>query len=1043
MRLNYFWILLLLIVGGCTAPTTSPQAGTGLLAQYFSNSSFSGTYIEQIQSEINFAWGDATPALGMRGGAFSARWSGWLAPGQSGSYTFYLNASGQARLYLGDSLLIDGGGQATAQLTAGQRPPIRLEFVKTAQPASLSLEWSGPSFERQSIPREKLFPTGGIESSSRSISAGQNVLLNADFENGMGNWRQVSGDFSLIPGRDANGYAISLKNTGSAQQDIPYSLLRNASTLTFEAWGRSVGGQACTVGLQAGGENSFSKELSFSGDWERKSLELNLPKGTRWMVVYLSGSSECQFDDVFLGVLAATLLPTPIGSNLLINPDYEQNLSGWEVFGGSAASINPGYNSNRALQAAQWAWLQQVLPAKQVEVGKSYLLSVWLKPSNGTTCSFGVLGGSGNRTTLNMSYSYTSSGSNWIQRSLQPTIDASLEWLYVWLQPSSGTCQYDNLVFAATGSNNATPEAPASPSSFKALNTGNSVDLSWGGVAGADSYVLERREGSGSYATLTTTGSTRYSDLAVTAGTTYTYRLKATNAVGSSRAIEATVAFSSPTAKTVWVLYDSGVSSARTFPSSYKRVGGGVSLQAFNESETAQLNAVMTANLIGRYPDLKVQIKPVSSYTGLSSNVLRVFYIGSSFDAVLPEALLRDAAAGAPITWVGYNIWQLGDRLDSLGLTYNSVVVATTAAQVKAGYNTITYRGYAYQKLTNSGGAVVPTELVSMSTSPSNTVHAWASNAAGKQIPYAIQSGNFWYIADMPFSYSHELDRYVAFSDMIGLMLGHGEICSAKALVRLEDVSPQTSPADLKAALDVLEKLQIPFGVAIIPQYRDGLQNITQNFSDQPDLVAQLRRIPALGGRFFQHGYTHQYKNLANPSGISGLDWEFWDNAKDAPITGMTADEAVSRIQTGKQLLMDLGLLPVGWITPHYAMAPDFYAKVNTLYDRFYERRLYQVGQTFQGQFFPYPVRDVSGAFLIPENTNYVGETRRPADIVEVARANRALHCPWVGSFFHPFLLGMTASQGGVTASEFENMLTSIRSLGYTFVDPSSVTLGQ
>ncbi|MDX2003810.1 MAG: DUF2334 domain-containing protein [Meiothermus sp.] len=492
-----------------------------------------------------------------------------------------------------------------------------------------------------------------------------------------------------------------------------------------------------------------------------------------------------------------------------------------------------------------------------------------------------------------------------------------------------------------------------------------------------------------------------------------------------------------PVRNTVQILYDltAGTNSDLT--------GVGLGVPGFNPDEAAQLYATLLANLLGRYPDLKVRVAPVSSYSGLEADVLRVFYIGSVFDATPPEALLRDAEGGGPITWLGYNLWKLGDRQSGLGLRYRRVLSAVTAEEVDDSFSTVRYRDYAYQKLTRSGDAVVPNQIVQVDSGPDNRVHAWAEKPGGERTPYAVQSGGFWYIADIPFTYAHELDRYLVFADLLGVMLGRDETCLPRALIRLEDAEPTDTPADLQAALDVLERLQIPFAVATIPRFTDGVNNFSVEWTDRPQALEQLRRVERIGGRIVGHGYTHQYKSLRNPSGVSGTDWEFWDITRNQPIPGMTPAEALLRVQTGDAILRGLGLNPAAWVTPHYMMPPGFYPQLNPLYPRFFERRLYQAGQTYLGQFFPYPVRDVSGALMLPENTNLVNATRRPADIVEIARANRALRCPWLGTFFHPYLLGAPAASGGVTPQEFEQMLSDIRNLGYTFVDINSVDLGQ
>ncbi|MDX2003811.1 MAG: DUF2334 domain-containing protein [Meiothermus sp.] len=491
--------------------------------------------------------------------------------------------------------------------------------------------------------------------------------------------------------------------------------------------------------------------------------------------------------------------------------------------------------------------------------------------------------------------------------------------------------------------------------------------------------------------------------------------------------------------KKVLILHGSAPSgAARTFPDSFIRPDG-VSGQALSPGDTSRFYAALLQNLLGRYANLRIETRPAAEYTGVGDYV-RVFYIGSVFNEALPPALLSDAAAKAPITWIGYNLWQIKDLEGSLSIKNNPTVLASSsAAQVDASFSAVRYRDYLFKKLTRSGGSVVPNEIVRTESLNLNAavVEAWAENAAGEKIPYAVRNGHFWFIADLPFTYAHELDRYLVFADLLGPMLDRGEVCEAgaRAVIRLEGVSPVIQAAQLKTAVDTLVSQQVPFAVSTIPVYKDG-DRATVNWAERPEALEQLNRARQAEARIVQNGYSHQYQG-----GVTLADSEFWDLGTGQPR--MAAPEAVQRLEAGKKILGDLGLEPVAWQTPSNAMPPDLYGRVNGAFPRFFERRLYQVGQgegrIIQGQFFPYPVRDASGALMVPENSNYIGAGRTPADILEVARANKALRCPWLGLAFNPFLLGLPANQGGVSAQEFLKLVTDIRSLGYTFVDINGV----
>jgi uncharacterized protein YdaL len=486
--------------------------------------------------------------------------------------------------------------------------------------------------------------------------------------------------------------------------------------------------------------------------------------------------------------------------------------------------------------------------------------------------------------------------------------------------------------------------------------------------------------------------------------------------------------------------------------SSLNSKGAALSAQAFSYNEAAQIYSIFLANLVGRYQDLTVLRKAVSSYqSGDATNYLRTFYIGSTYGDPVPAALITDTLAGAPVTWLNYQIWNVVPYSNAvnaasspLGFSYTTLHSAPDQASYTTTYNKIDYKGFTFDKY------LAPMEMGEVKLEqPTVTVQAWAKNSVGRQIPYALQSGNFWYIADNPFNYIHETDRYLVFADLIGPMLGRSQTCEPRAIGRMEDLSPNDTGADLKRMLDSLRNVNIPFAAATIPLYKNNTTGITRTWQNNNAALKQLRRIPGLGGRIFQHGYTHQYEGLNNPYGETGVDFEFWqatDNGAGGfnyigPIPGQTPASASQRIQTGRSLLVGLGLTPSGWVTPHYAMNPDFYSSSNTVYPRVMERRLYRVGGTVAGQFFPYPVKDVAGTLILPETLGSLQTGYLLDRVMAAARANRVLSCPWAGHFFHAYTINPTyTGVNAMSAARFEQLLRDIQALGYRYVDPNSVT---
>jgi uncharacterized protein YdaL len=474
--------------------------------------------------------------------------------------------------------------------------------------------------------------------------------------------------------------------------------------------------------------------------------------------------------------------------------------------------------------------------------------------------------------------------------------------------------------------------------------------------------------------------------------------------------------------------------------------------QAFAYNEAAQLYGIFLANLVGRYQDLTVIRKGTSTYqAGDANKYLRTFYVGSTYGESVPPALITDVQGGAPVTWMNYQIWDLvpfsnaaNAASSPLGFSYTMLHTAGDQAAYTTTYNKIDYRGFTYDKF------LAPMEMAEVKPETTSvTVQAWAKNSAGRQIPYAVQSGNFWYIADNPFTYIHETDRYLVFADLLGPMLGRNQTCEPRAVARMEDLSPNDAATDLKRMLDSIARVNIPFVAATIPLYKNNATNTTRTWQNNTATLAQLRRVPGLRGRIFQHGYTHQYEGVNNPSGESGTDFEFWratDNGAGGfnyigPIPGQTVTSALQRIQSGRTILRNLGFTPSGWVTPHYAMNPDYHSSVNTIYPRVMERRLYRVGGTVGGQFFPYPVKDIAGTFILPETLGSLQPGYYVDRVLAAARANRALRCPWAGHFFHAYTLNPDyTGPASISAANFEKMLRDIQALGYRYIDPNTVT---
>jgi uncharacterized protein YdaL len=503
-----------------------------------------------------------------------------------------------------------------------------------------------------------------------------------------------------------------------------------------------------------------------------------------------------------------------------------------------------------------------------------------------------------------------------------------------------------------------------------------------------------------------------------------------------------------------------------------------------------QLYGIAAGNLASHFG--KVTAEPVAKYVaGQVNNYTATIYIGSTYNEPLPLAFLNDVLSTShPVIWAADNIWQL---TGTEGSTADAAFVARYGWDPSQSYfdttdnpTTITYKGQAFTRNGANGANILAPDITSPSAvtvlGTANCTDANGNPAAcapiaqttGTSFPWAIRSANLTYVGEVPFSYISETDRYVAFSDLLFPALAPTATPSHLALVRLEDVDPTADPTALRQFADYLSSQHVPFSVGVIPEYTDpngyynGGKKQTITLAQKPALVAALKYMQSKGGTIIEHGFTHQYSNVANPyNGVTGDDAEFYraqcsttqqppytfdspcQNTDyivwTGPLPGDSAAWAASRAIAGRLLFTKAGLSqPTIWETPHYFASAADYMGVDTVYSTRYEREIFPsglLGGTLDythifGQFFPYVVHDVYGEKVIPENLgNYEplpvnnNAPRLPADIIHNAQVNLAVTQGVASFFFHPTY----------PLSDLQQIVAGIKALGYTFVSPTSL----
>ncbi|MDB5898644.1 MAG: Papd-like protein [Ramlibacter sp.] len=494
--------------------------------------------------------------------------------------------------------------------------------------------------------------------------------------------------------------------------------------------------------------------------------------------------------------------------------------------------------------------------------------------------------------------------------------------------------------------------------------------------------------------------------------------------------------------------------------------------------------AIMLRNLLGHF-DAQVDMVPVQQYTaGRIENYSATFYVGSEYDHQLPAAFMNDAVTTTKtVVWFKYNLWQLAwnpayNFTAAKGITYNGL--KGLSAQPSATdpnppfFDTVKYKGldfvkyYQYDAARNVVNADPDIGWVTISdAAKAQRIVPIASPRTNETLPYITRSGNFWYVADLPFSFIGPRDRYLVFSDLLHDMLGSTHTSYHKAMVRLEDVGAMVSVQAMKTLSDYLSSKAVPFSVAVIPHYVDpmGLYNggVRQEvpMSQASNLRTALNYAKARGGEMVMHGFTHQYGNMKNPhTGVSGDDYEFWNIVDNTWFPEDSATWVTGRLNNGLTEMKAAGFTPIAWESPHYHASAITSRTTPQLFSRTYQRAVYftadkpnfyaSVAKDFSmGQFYPYAiVRDYYGQKVLPENLGNIeydihtidptsNYDYRPEDLILNAKYAKTIRDGVASFFFHPFWLEPELGTPGL--ADFQKTVDGITALGFTWVAPSKL----
>lgn len=470
---------------------------------------------------------------------------------------------------------------------------------------------------------------------------------------------------------------------------------------------------------------------------------------------------------------------------------------------------------------------------------------------------------------------------------------------------------------------------------------------------------------------------------------------------------------------------------------------------------TGERSAVMVRNLLGHFKEVEIAMAPVARYSSAElSRCQRAIYMGTYFDAKVPEAFLADLGAyRRPFLWMNYNIWKLQQKLgpekfrDQWGFVYRRVDgnLAPKGPEIPQFYRHFTYKGATFRKVAffdANGGFVGHPDIVLVTNHSAAVLSEAVHSATKAKTPYALRKGDLFYIADDPVSVIDERDRYLILADLLFDFLKLEPRSKKRyALARIEDVDPAYDLKLLYLTIEVFRARKVPFAISLIPRYvgPDRTMDLTENIK----FLRMIRYAIANGASILVHGYEH---NLAVDLGcgisFTGEGYEFWDGCKNAPLPFESAQFFQERLDKAKKILNDAKIQYVGWVTPHYAASPLAMRLIHRNFGRMVQQMTYYLEgrpitpENAIDQFFPYTIaHDYYGFHVWPENLGFVplpaeGGTPQHVDhMLEAARLHKVVRDAWASFFWHPPLIRTL-----IGIHSLERLVDGIRAEGYEFV---------
>jgi len=204
---------------------TSPSDASvhGFQAEYFDNPNLEGKpAVVRVDNEINIL-NDSSPAPGISGESYSARWTGKLVAPMTGNYTFGFRGDDGFRVFVDGKLVINSWERSAARtvrgqvaLEAGKTYDLRVEFFQDGGDCVAQLNWQ--------IPGKSLFADALTAAKNSDVAI---VCVST---------LRMEGEGRDRPSMDLPGNQVALIQAVSAVNKKTIVILNTGTPVTMTSW---------------------------------------------------------------------------------------------------------------------------------------------------------------------------------------------------------------------------------------------------------------------------------------------------------------------------------------------------------------------------------------------------------------------------------------------------------------------------------------------------------------------------------------------------------------------------------------------------------------------------------------------------------------------------------------------------------------------------------------------------------------------------------------------------------------------------------------